>query len=168
MGQNSFELIEGMNATTDDATCMAGNITTANNNGGCAFVLPLTAENRSIWTNAPEKYFIHSAVGAKNYELLPAAAKKPLFSQVLYYFPPRIMVSEEKFFYTFLSLMAEIGGYVGLLLGVSLFHFADWLTHLAEGQIEKYEKRAKGGKEVAAAGPGGGGPDEEERGGGGS
>ena len=79
-----------------------------------------------------------------------------------------IKTTTEYFLYSILSMVAEIGGYVGLLLGVSLFHFADWLTHLAEGQIEKYEKRAKGGKEVAAAGPGGGGPDEEERGGGGS
>ncbi len=34
------------------------------------------------------------------------------------------MLSEEHDFYTFLSLMAEIGGYTGLLLGVSLFHLA--------------------------------------------
>ena len=92
------------------------------------------------------------SLGAKNYELLPAASKRR-FGQVLYYFPPRVMVSEEKFFYTFLSLMAEIGGYVGLLLGVSLFHFADWLSDLVEAQIEKYEKKAKAaGQETTGKG----------------
>ncbi len=34
------------------------------------------------------------------------------------------MVSEEHQLYTGLSLFAEIGGYVGLLLGVSLWNFA--------------------------------------------
>ena len=46
------------------------------------------------------------------------------FAEAYLYFPPRIMLSQENDFYTFLSLMAEIGGYVGLLLGVSLFHLA--------------------------------------------
>lgn len=85
-------------------------------------------------------------VSAKNHEFLPKSKAKA-YGEALYYFPPKIMISEEKFFYTFLSLMAEIGGYVGLLLGVSLFHFADWLSDLVEAQIEKYEKKAKQGQQ---------------------
>ena len=46
----------------------------------------------------------------------------------------------ENYFYTFLSLMAEIGGYCGLLLGISLFHFATWLADCIESQIKKEEE----------------------------
>ena len=47
----------------------------------------------------------------------------------------RIMSSKEHIFYTFLSMMAEIGGYVGLLLGVSFFHFAAWLSTIIDKKI---------------------------------
>jgi hypothetical protein len=46
-------------------------------------------------------------------------------------------MSEEHHFYTFLSLMAEIDGILGLLLGVSLYHFVDWASTLLEKKIEK-------------------------------
>ena len=49
------------------------------------------------------------------------------------------MYSEELELYTSLSLMAEIGGYVGLLLGVSLWHFASWISDLLEVKIQKLE-----------------------------
>ena len=42
------------------------------------------------------------------------------YGQLYLYFAPRTMFSEELELYTSLSLMAEIGGYVGLLLGASL------------------------------------------------
>ena len=35
--------------------------------------------------------------------------------------------------------MAEIGGYVGLLLGVSLWHFASWISDMLEVKIKKLE-----------------------------
>ena len=47
------------------------------------------------------------------------------------------MLSEELQLYTLLSLLAEIGGYVGLLLGVSLWHFASWMNDLLEAKIKK-------------------------------
>ena len=49
------------------------------------------------------------------------------------------MYSEEKQLYTSLSLFAEIGGYVGLLLGVSLWHFARWISDFLEIKIQKIE-----------------------------
>ena len=49
------------------------------------------------------------------------------------------MYSQELELYTSLSLMAEIGGYVGLLLGVSLWHFASWISDLLEVKIKKLE-----------------------------
>ena len=39
-----------------------------------------------------------------------------------FYFPQRVVQSKEHNFYSFLSMVAEVGGYVGLLLGVSFFH----------------------------------------------
>ena len=49
------------------------------------------------------------------------------------------MTSEELELYTSLSMMAEIGGYLGLLLGVSLWHFACWISDLLEDKIKKLE-----------------------------
>merc|ERR1711962_1224646 len=45
-------------------------------------------------------------------------------SLVYFYFQSRTMVNEESLLYTPLSLFAEIGGYVGLMMGFSLFHIA--------------------------------------------
>ena len=42
----------------------------------------------------------------------------------VFYFPQRIMVNREKFLYPFITTMAEMGGYVGVLLGVSFLHGA--------------------------------------------
>ena len=49
------------------------------------------------------------------------------------------MFSEELTLYTPLSLFAEIGGYVGLLLGMSLWTFASWISDLLEVKIKKIE-----------------------------
>ena len=61
------------------------------------------------------------------------------YGQLYLYFAPRTMFSEELELYTSLSLMAEIGGYVGLLLGVSLWHFASWISDMLEVKIKKLE-----------------------------
>ena len=49
------------------------------------------------------------------------------------------MLSEELQLNTSLSLMAEIGGYVGLLLGVSLWHFVSWINNMLEVKIKKLD-----------------------------
>ena len=56
------------------------------------------------------------------------------------YFAPRTMLSEELILYTPLSLFAEIGGYVGLLLGVSIWNFAAWISDILEHKIQKLQK----------------------------
>ena len=83
------------------------------------------------------------SVGAKNAE----KSSSDSYGDIYFYFAQRVILSEENPFYSFLSLMAEIGGYVGLLLGVSLFHFAGWLSALLEKQIRKYEVEATEAKE---------------------
>ena len=60
-----------------------------------------------------------------------------------FYFAPKVMKTEEHFFYTELSLLAEIGGYLGLLLGVSLWHFASWVADLLQDRINKIEAKEK-------------------------
>lgn len=37
-------------------------------------------------------------------------------------------------------MFAEIGGYVGLLLGVSIWNFAAWITNILENKIKHLEK----------------------------
>ena len=60
-----------------------------------------------------------------------------------FYFAPKVMKTTEHFFYTALSLMAEIGGYLGLLLGVSLWHFASWISDSLQERINKIEAKEK-------------------------
>ena len=59
------------------------------------------------------------------------------YGQLYLYFASRTMVSEELTLYTPLSLFAEIGGYVGLLLGVSIWNFAAWISDGLEVKIKE-------------------------------
>ena len=53
------------------------------------------------------------------------------------YFEQRVVISEEHLFYSSLSLIAEIGGYLGLLLGVSFLNFAAWAAALIQRKINR-------------------------------
>ena len=75
-------------------------------------------------------------VGAKNVALDESRD----FGELYLYFSPRIKRSEEHYFYTFLSLMAEIGGYVGLFLGFSFWHLAEWSSAAIQVRIKQHEK----------------------------
>jgi len=55
-------------------------------------------------------------VGGKNV----ITVENSSYAQLNLYFPPRITVSQEIPLYTTMSLVAEIGGYLGLTLGVSV------------------------------------------------
>ena len=78
--------------------------------------------------------------------------------QVYLYFQSKTQINEESLLYTTLSLFAEIGGseeksiellfydflfegYVGLLLGVAIFHLADLINLFLESKINGYKKR---------------------------
>ena len=65
------------------------------------------------------------------------------YGQLYLYFAPRTMFSEELTLYTPLSLFAEIGGYMGLLLGMSLWNFASWISDILEVKIKKLEDSDK-------------------------
>ena len=52
------------------------------------------------------------------------------------------MQSIEHFLYPFLSLAAEIGGYVGLLLGVSFFHLARFIRDTIDERLLRYRSQA--------------------------
>jgi hypothetical protein len=77
-------------------------------------------------------------VGAKEVETLPANhnSSSSSYGETLFYFPSRVVVSKEKYFYSVLPLLAEIGGYVGLLLG------SRSLTSL-RGSVSSWRSRSK-------------------------
>lgn len=62
------------------------------------------------------------------------------------------MHSAEDFLYPFLSLAAEIGGYVGVLLGVSFFnlasflrkHIGDWIDRRLSREGSRASTREEG------------------------
>ena len=53
------------------------------------------------------------------------------------YFAYDVSKSKEHYFYTFYRLLAEVGGYVGLFLGYSLYHFVGSVMHLIEKKPKK-------------------------------
>jgi len=85
-----------------------------------------------------------TSVGGKNLITTGIANDTAL---AYFYFAPKVMKTTEHYFYTALSLLAEIGGYLGLLLGVSLWHFASWVADSLQDRINKIEaeeeKKAK-------------------------
>ena len=52
-------------------------------------------------------------------------------------FSPWVSVSNEENLYTFLSMIAEIGGYVGLLCGYSMLTFVQWFYQAIKNRIHK-------------------------------
>ena len=89
----------------------------------------------------------HSAsvnLGAKNYQKEPNSTIASQTHALLYlYYAPRATQSIEHWLYTILSLFAEIGGYVGLLLGYSLFNLASSISDVIETRIKRMEGERK-------------------------
>ena len=71
--------------------------------------------NSCLFTNM---YFGPPVTGVQNEDQLD-------FAQAVFYFRRDIKTTTEYYLYSLLSMVAEIGGYVGLLMGVSLFKLAD-------------------------------------------
>jgi hypothetical protein len=59
------------------------------------------------------------------------------YSEAYIYFPPRIMLSEELELYTVLTLLAEIGGYLGLTIGAALLDVVMLLADGFEAHLKK-------------------------------
>ena len=53
------------------------------------------------------------------------------------------MLSKEQELNTVLELLAEIGDYIGLFLGFSIWSFAAWISDFLELQIHKLKKEEK-------------------------
>jgi len=64
------------------------------------------------------------------------AEKSRNYSEVYIYYPPRVMLSQETDLYSKLTLLAEIGRYLGLTIGASMLQVA----LIASDAYEKYVK----------------------------
>ena len=73
---------------------------------------------------------VTAELGAKNYRAYALADQK--YSQLDLYFSPRAIQTTEHFLYTFLIFFAEVGGYVSLILGYSLFELFRWICLAVE------------------------------------
>ena len=62
-------------------------------------------------------------------------------SDTFYYFNRMVMLSEEKSLYTLSKLASDVGGYVGLLLGVSFFDFFNSFRDAVQWRIVMLEKK---------------------------
>lgn len=87
--------------------------------------------NSCLFTNM---YFGPPVTGLQNAELSNIA-------RAVFYFRRDIKFTKEYYLYSGLSMVAEIGGYVGLLLGVSLFKLADINNFFLDYAIEKNEEQ---------------------------
>ena len=84
----------------------------------------------------------HSAivnVGALNYQNKTGKG----YGLYFLYYAPRVTQTIEHFLYTTLNLFAEIGGYVGLMLGYSLLHVATLIKGSINAKVEKMEEEWK-------------------------
>ena len=64
-------------------------------------------------------------------------------STLTLYFPQKILMTKEHYLYTLLSLLADIGGYMGLLLGYSLFNLVPLITKVIDIYIDKQSTKVE-------------------------
>jgi hypothetical protein len=96
-----------------------------------------TNQNRTCLE--PCRFFLVN-IGSKNLDKNESLS----MSKQTFYFPSRVVVNEELFLYTFLSMVAEVGGYVGLLLGVSFLQGSFAINSWIDSKIIYY--MIEGGK----------------------
>ena len=80
-------------------------------------------------------------LGAKNYVKKNVADQE--YGQLFLYYDPRVTKNIEHRLYTILSLFAEIGGYVGLLLGYSVFNLATWISGIILRKVSRYHRQIR-------------------------
>ena len=99
--------------------------------------------NRTVWVAQGMMKSIRSdcdspcatmQVSAKGNNVVPAKTGKP---QLVLYFQSRIQIGTEQYLYTVLSLFAEVGGYVGLILGYSLLNLAELIISAFDRRLRK-------------------------------
>ena len=90
-------------------------------------------------------YFGPPVTGRQNVEVQNVA-------RGIFYFRRDIKTTTEYYLYSVLSMLAEIGGYVGLLLGVSLFKLADFnnmaIDYMVENQVADLEDTKQMSKSI--------------------
>lgn len=64
-------------------------------------------------------------------------------ARAVLYFRRDVKATREYFLYSPLSMVAEIGGYVGLLMGVSLFKLAEVNNHLLDHLWARHWSKTK-------------------------
>lgn len=69
-----------------------------------------------------------ASLGTANYEIGTNR------TEMTFFMPSRVMKSTENYLISFMSMASEIGGYVGLLLGVSFYHFAQFIAQVLENR----------------------------------
>ena len=84
-------------------------------------------------------------LGAKNYQNKTVEAQD--YGRLTLYYAPSVTQNEEHLLYTPLNLFAEVGGYVGLILGYSLFHVAALTRSAIEAKIKRIEAENGMGRE---------------------
>ena len=76
-------------------------------------------------------------LGAKNY-------RKPASNggtRINIYFSPQVEKITEHHLYTPITMLADVGGYIGLLLGISVLHLAKFLHKIFNWKIKELEKQ---------------------------
>lgn len=69
-------------------------------------------------------------------EYIKAEGTKVL-SRLELHFEPAVKKTKDFYSYGSLSLFAEVGGYMGLLLGYSVYNFADFIEYLGQRGIKQ-------------------------------
>ena len=87
-----------------------------------------------------ESLFIN--VGGKNLR----SVQDQDYGELYLYFAPKVVISQEHYLYDFVTLMAEVGGYVGLLLGFSFAHLLEWFNAAFENSMRHYEQKKRKSK----------------------
>ena len=89
-------------------------------------------ENARYYTNCSDPCRVISV--SANWVMRKAIQKD---SKAIFYFSNRVKVVRSYYAYSSLSLIAEIGGYFGLFLGVSINQIT-YLTSFAQERVQKY------------------------------
>ena len=99
----------------------------------------ITKQVHKYWKNA--RYYTNCSGPCReiSVSVIPTSNKttKPENSEVKFYFRNRVKVVKSYYAYSSLSLIAEIGGYFGLFLGVSINQIT-CLTSFIQERVQKY------------------------------
>jgi len=88
---------------------------------------------------SPPCHSLMTVVGGKN--VVKYVTNPRNYSEAYFYFAPRVMLSQELPLYSGLSLLAELGGYLGLTLGASMLDLLLLGANACEAHVKRTEKQ---------------------------